>query len=57
MKRIYSFTLEQKNVEKLKEILEKENMNIPLSTFVDSLIEQFVLNKELKSYGVFSKSS
>jgi predicted DNA-binding ribbon-helix-helix protein len=55
MKRVYSFTLEQKNVEKLKEILEKEN--IPLSTFIDSLIEQFVLSKELKSYGVFSKSS
>jgi predicted DNA-binding ribbon-helix-helix protein len=54
MKRVFSFTLEQKNVEKLKEILEKENM--PLSSFVDLLIEQFVLSKEVKNYGVFSKS-
>lgn len=54
MKKIFSLTLEQKNVEKLKEMLKKEN--IPFSTFVDSLIEQFVLSKEVKNCGRISNS-
>jgi selenophosphate synthetase-related protein len=54
-KKIFCLTLDPENVEKLKEILKKENM--PLSTFVDALIEEFILNrKEVKNYGVFSKS-
>jgi hypothetical protein len=45
VKKVVCISLEKDNLEKLKVLL-KEN-NIPLSVFIDSLIEQFVLNKEV----------
>jgi hypothetical protein len=42
-KKIFSFTLDPENVEKLKEYLLKEGLT--LSNFIDSFIEDFVLNQ------------
>jgi hypothetical protein len=48
-------SLDAENVEKLKEILRKENLN--LSVFLDCLIEEYLLNWEVKKYGILGKSS
>jgi hypothetical protein len=42
-KKIFSFTLDPENVEKLKEYLLKEGLS--LSDFIDGFIEDFVLNE------------
>jgi hypothetical protein len=55
MKKIVAVTLDVENVEKLKKISKEEN--IPISTIVDGLIEQFILNREVKKNELLGKSS